>query len=144
MADRKAPRELPGLDRRIGAPEKDLNWHRPNPARLNDTSALVRKGTHPYELMLRGQETVANSGHWTSPLESCWNAEHAFPNGRQPPTVGASPPQGCGQVLSVHTPYSRKGQNRMSPDRNRTVPGNGGGSLREAINCCIPPTGPRG
>lgn len=115
------------------------SWERPNPTRLNDTAALQRKGLHPYELKMRGEETVATAGNWTSPLETAWNPEHAFrgsglnaKNGNGAPGIGASPPQGCGQVLAIHTP-ERNGAN-PSPDKNRTVPGNGG-SLRDAISC---------
>jgi hypothetical protein len=108
---------------------------------LNDTAALQRKGIHPYELKMRGEETIANGGHWTSPLETAWNPEHAFSgsglnakNGNgNAPQIGASPPQGCGSVLAIHTPVRQNGN--PSPDKNRTVPGNGGGSLRDAIGC---------
>lgn len=108
-------------------------WERPNPPRLNDTAALVQKGTHPYELKLRGEETVATAGRWTSPLETAWNPEHAF-NGRGngPPKVASGPPLGCGSVLAIQT--ERNGRPSPSPDKNRTVPGNGG-SLAAAVNC---------
>jgi hypothetical protein len=122
------------------------NWERPNPPRLNDTAAIQRRGVHPYELVLRGEETIASGGRWTSPLETAWNPEHAFPNGRRPPQIAASPSYGAGQVLAIHTPRRSPpgatpnglGRGSPSPDKNRTVPGNGGGSLREAIDCCIP------
>jgi len=125
------------------------SWARPNPPRLNDTAALVRQGTHPYELLLRGEETIAAAGRWTSPLETAWNPEHAFAgqNGavrgtgaRQPADLAASPPQGCGQVMAIHTPKRTApgatpnglGRASPSPDKNRTVPGRNG-SLRDAI-----------
>lgn len=116
-------------------------WERPNPNRLNDTSAIVRKGVHPYELLLRGEETVSSVGRWTSPLETPWNPEHAFSNGRSPGDVAASPPQGCGSVVAIHTPNrsppgatpNGRGRSSPSPDRNRTVPRNGG-SLRVAVD----------
>jgi hypothetical protein len=127
------------------------SWERPNPPRLNDTAAIQRRGTHPYELVLRGEETIASAGRWTSPLETAWNPEHAFPptrpnGGRQPPQIAASPPYGGGGVVAVHTPRrsepgatpNGRGRGNPSPDKNRTVPGNGGGSLKDAINCCIP------
>lgn len=114
--------------------------------RLNDTSAIQRRGTHPYELLLRGEETVSPVGRWTSSLETAWNPEHAFPNGRRPPDVAASPSYGAGGVIAIHTPRRSApgatpngiGRGSPSPDKNRRVPGNGGGSLREAIDCCIP------
>lgn len=112
-------------------------------ARLNDTAALQRKGTHPYELLLRGEETVASAGRWTSPLETAWNPEHAF-NGRGNPAPGLamSPPMGCGSVVAIHTPGSSPpgatpngaGRSSPSPDKNRSVPGNGG-SLKAAMDC---------
>jgi len=124
-------------------------WERPNPPRLNDTAALQRKGVHPYELLLRGEETVASGGRWTSPLETAWNPEHAFGGsglnargGNGAPQIGASPPQGCGAVVAIHTPRRSApgatpngvGRASPSPDKNRTAPGNGN-SLAAAVNC---------
>lgn len=121
-----------------------VDWERPNPSRLNDTRAIQQKGCHPYQLLLRGEETIASGGRWTSPLETPWNAENAFParNGRssRPSDVGMSPPQGCGQVLAVHSPRRSApgatpngvGRGSPSPDRGQR------GSLRDAIDCCIP------
>ena len=118
-------------------------WERPNPPRLNDTAAIQRKGVHPYEVLLRGEETIAAGGRWTSPLETAWNPEHAF-NGRSNPApqMGMSPPQGCGSVIAIHTPRSTPpgatpngaGRSSPSPDKNRSVPGNGN-SLRAAVDC---------
>src|SRR5215469_12836741 len=121
------------------------DWERPNPPRLNDTAALQRRGVRPYEVLLRGEETIASGGRWTSPLETAWNPEHAFPNGTRPPDVVASPPYGAGGVIAIHSPRRSApgatpngvGRGSPSPDKNRTVPGRSG-SLRDAIDCCIP------
>lgn len=98
--------------------------------RLNDTAAIRNRGTHPYELKLRGDATVATSGKWTSPLEAPWNAEHAF-NGRGA-AIGVSPQYGGGSVLAMKTRDTSRSS--PSPDKNRTVPGNGG-SLSAAVAC---------
>lgn len=121
-------------------------WERPNPSRLNDTSAIVRKGVHPYQLLLRGEEIVGSVGRWTSPLETPWNAENTFPNGRRPSDVGVGPNYGAGPVMVIHTPKrsppgaTPNGLNRSSPapDKNRAAPGparGNGGSLKAAVDC---------
>jgi hypothetical protein len=105
---------------------KNGSWGRPDPPRLNDTSALVRKGTHPYELLQRDNK-------WTSPLETAWNAEHTF-NGRNNsgvPEVVISPPYGAGAVLAVKT--SARGRNGRAVDGNSSIPRKG--VLAEAISC---------
>lgn len=99
--------------------------------RLNDTAAIRNKGLHPYELKLRGDATIATSGHWTSPLETPWNAEHAF-NGRSGGSMGVSPQYGAGTVIAAKS--ERGARSSPSPDKNRTVPGNGG-SLSAAVAC---------
>lgn len=99
--------------------------------RLNDTAAVVRKGVHSYELQLRGDATVGMSGHWTSPLESPWNAERAG-NGRGG-SMGVSPQYGGGTVIAAKCP-PHNGGSSPAPDKNRTVPGNGG-SLSAAVAC---------
>src|SRR5215475_14445114 len=131
--------DITGLRRYRGA----RNWERPDPPRLNDTEALRRKGLHPYELVLRGEEIVSSSGRWTSPLETAWNPEHAF-NGRsgRVPQVAVSPNYGAGGVIAIHTAKrsvpgatpNGVGRGNPAPDRN----GRGGRALREAIDCCIP------
>ena len=147
MADSSWPRGTGTAAGRAPAPAR---WERPNPARLNDTAAIQRKGTHPYELLLCGEETVASGGRWTSPLETAWNPEHAFggsglnaKNGNgNAPQVGMSPPQGCGAVVAIHTPQRSApgatpngvGRSSPAPDKNRTAPGNGN-SLRAAVDC---------
>lgn len=98
--------------------------------RLNDTAAIRNKGLHPYELKLRGDATVGTSGHWTSPLEAPWNPEGVF-NGRGR-TLGVSPQYGAGTVIAMKG--ERGARSNPSPDKNRTVPGNGG-SLSAAISC---------
>jgi hypothetical protein len=105
-------------------------WSRPDPPRLNDTSALQRKGIHPYQLKLRGQETVASMGKWTSPLETAWNAERVF-NGSSG-EIAASPPQGCGAVVSIKAPTKRNGGRRA--DGNGSVPSSS--NLHTAVECC--------
>lgn len=113
--------------------------------RLNDTSAIVRKGVHSYDVVLRGEETIATAGRWTSPLDNAWNPEHAFPNGRQPPDIATSPAYGAGPIVSIHTRRRSApgatpngfGRGSPSPDKNRVI-GERSSSLREAVNCCIP------
>jgi hypothetical protein len=48
-----------------------VEWARPNPDRLNDTEAIVRKGTYPYALRLRG-------GVGFAPIETPYLAENTF------------------------------------------------------------------
>lgn len=99
--------------------------------RLNDTAAIVRKGLRNYELKLRGDATIGMSGHWTSPLETPWNAERAG-SGRSS-AMGVSPQYGGGTVIAARGPRPNGGSS-PSPDKNRTVPGNGG-SLSAAVDC---------
>jgi len=103
------------------------------PSRPSDTAAIRNRGTHGYELKLRGDATVGMSGHWTSPLETAWNPEHTF-NGKNRPNGGmaVSPQYGGGSVLAVKGSNGRGSS--PSPDKNRSVPGNGG-SLSAAIGC---------
>lgn len=98
--------------------------------RLNDTAAIVRKGLRNYELKLRGDATIGMSGHWTSPLEQPWNAERAG-SGRSS-AMGVSPQYGGGTVIAARSPADARSS--PSPDKNRTVPGNGG-SLSAAVAC---------
>lgn len=98
------------------------NWSRPNPSRLNDTSALVRKGTHQYTYKARGS-------HMTNSLEDMCAAEFAIKGG---PDLGMSGQHGAGVVIKTPHEHTRNGS--PSPDKNRTVPGNGG-SLAAAIAC---------
>lgn len=120
-----------GTGTAASAPPAPAPWQRSDPPRLNDTAALVRKGIHPYELKMRGQETVATSGRWTSPLETPWNAEHTFDK-RGVMNMAGSPPQGCGQVVSIKMPTM--GRNGRSADGNGTVPRSG--NLATAVAEC--------
>ena len=98
------------------------NWSRPNPSRLNDTAAIVRKGTHDYTYLSRGCP-IPNS------LEDMCAAEFTFKGG---PDMGVSGPHGSGIVAKMA--HSKSNGRSPSPDKNRTVPGNGG-SLAAAIAC---------
>lgn len=131
MANSEWPR---GTGTQAARPPTPATWERPDPPRLNDTSALVRKGIHPYELLLRGQDTVATSGRWTSPLETAWNPEHTFDK-RGVSTLAGSPPQGCGTVVSIKSPA--RNRNGRSVDGNGTVPrtGNLAGAVAECEKC---------
>ena len=46
-------------------------WERPNPARLNDTEAIVRKGTYPWTYKASGSKMP-------NVLETPFTAENAF------------------------------------------------------------------
>jgi len=124
MVDSSWPK---GTGTQARAAPNPQTWSRPDPPRLNDTSALVRKGTHPYELLLRGSK-------WTSPLETAWNAEHTFngSNNRGVPEVAISPPYGGGSVFAVKTTTRSRG--------GRTADGNGSiprsGTLANAVAVC--------
>ena len=97
-------------------------WERPNPPRLNDTAA-IRKKSHDYTYKARGS-------HMTNTLEDMCAAEFSF--GRNGPDLGMSGQHGAGIVIK--TPHEHKRSSSPSPDKNRTVPGNGG-SLAAAIAC---------
>lgn len=90
-------------------------WGRPNPARLNDTAALVRKGTYPETL-----KTWAYDG--CKPCETPFIAENVFNRGRAP-EVCISAPYGAGMAVMARPPAPK--QRNGSPDRNTSVPGNG-------------------
>jgi hypothetical protein len=94
--------------------KRALDWERPDPARLNDTAALVRKGTYNYQL-----ETRAGC---KSDCEYPWNAENTF-NKRMLPAAGVCGPYGAGSVIAVRTP--KGGNGGGGADRNTRVPGNG-------------------
>lgn len=98
---------------------------------LNNTGAIVRKGVHSFELKLRGDATIGMSGHWTSPLENPWNAERA--GQARGGSMGVSPQYGGGTVIAARCP-PQNGGSSPAPDKNRTVPGNGG-SLAAAVAC---------
>ena len=89
------------------------SWGRPNPPRLNDTAALVRKGTYP--------ETLRT---WTydgcPPCETPMVAENTF-NRSKAPAICITPPQGAGIAIVVRPPAPV--QRNGSPDRNTSVPG---------------------
>jgi|SRR5215471_4071290 len=89
-------------------------WGRPNPPRLSDTSALVRKGTYPETL-----KTRAYCGE--APCETPFTAENTF--NKRAPSVCITPPYGAGVVIAVR---HRNGNGAQSgaPDRNTRVPGN--------------------
>src|SRR5215467_8640650 len=91
------------------------NWERPNPSRLNDTAALVRKGTYPETL-----RTWAYDG--CKPCETPMIAENAFGRERSP-ELCVSGQYGAGMAV-VSRPSQIK-QRNGSPDRNTSVPGNG-------------------
>lgn len=103
----------------------DPQWERPNPPRLNDTSAIVRKGTYPWQL-----ETQVGC---KSECEMPFNAENTF--ARNPPLMGVCGPYGAGGVIALRTPY--RSRNGRRADGNGTVPGMGS-SLAVAAST-IPP-----
>lgn len=98
-------------------------WERPDPPRLNDTSAWVRKGIHPYEL-----KVAAYDG---PPIETPWNPEHAF-NGRGVSQIAVSGPYGCGPMVAVKAPAARR--SGRTADGNGTVPRTG--NLSAAVGEC--------
>lgn len=63
----------------------DPNWSRPNPSRLNDTAAIVRKGTYPYTYLPRG-----GGGFPSHVLELRYTAEVAFDH-RSPRKFSSNP-----------------------------------------------------
>ena len=89
-------------------------WGRPNPPRLNDTSALVRKGTYPETL-----RTWQYQG--CMPCETPFVAENTFSRNKAP-TLCITPPQGAGMAVIARPPAPK--QRNGSPDRNTSVPGN--------------------
>lgn len=91
------------------------DWERPNPARLNDTAALVRKGSYPETL-----ETRSYCG--VKPFETPWVPENAF--NKKAPMMAVAGPYGGGVVVGVRVdcPPKRGG----GADRNGVVPGNRG------------------
>lgn len=99
-----------GTGSRAAAPPPMARWERPNPSRLNDTSAIVRKGTYPWQL----NTTLGCK----SECEMPFNAENTF--ARNPPQAGMCGPYGAGLVVAMRPPSPRR--NGMSPDANRTVP----------------------
>jgi hypothetical protein len=102
-----------------------LNWSRPDPSRLNDTGAIVRKGTYNWQLKVSGDCS-------TSPCETPWNAENTF-NVKELPMVGACGPYGAGAVVTMRQRYSNKRNGGRVADGNGTVPGNRG-SLGAAVD----------
>jgi hypothetical protein len=120
MTDSSWPK---GTGTQANRPPTPSAWERPDPPRLNDTSALVRKGIHPYELLLRGSKS-------TSPLETAWNAEHTFDKRGVPEGV-ISAPYGCGAVVAIR-PQSR-GRNGRTVDGNGSIPRKG--TLADAVDC---------
>jgi|SRR5215467_4496127 len=124
MTDSSWPK---GTGTQAASPPAYPAWERPDPPRLNDTSALVRKGVHPYELMLRGNK-------WTSPLETSWNPEHTFngSNHRGLPDLAVSPSYGAGAVIAMREPH--RSRNGRTADGNGSVPRSG--SLAVAVSVC--------
>lgn len=122
MTDSSWPK---GTGSQAAAPPPMAPWERPNPPHLNDTSAIVRKGTYPWQL-----ETRLGC---KSECEMPFNAENTF--NRNSPTVGICGPYGAGGVVAVRTPYKSNGGRR--PDGNGSVP-NGGSTLAVGV-AQIPP-----
>jgi hypothetical protein len=91
-------------------------WGRPNPPRLNDTAAIVRKGTYPYTL-----KTDQYCGQM--PCETPFVAENTF--NRKSPDVCITPPQGAGMAVMARHRMNGNGGRGGSPDRNTMVPGSG-------------------
>jgi len=90
------------------------SWGRPDPSRLNDTAALVRKGTYPETL-----RTWVYDG--CKPCETPMIAENTFNRGKAPDVcIGGQYGAGMGMVARPPAPKQRNG----SPDRNVSVPGN--------------------
>jgi len=94
----------------------DPHWERPNPARLNDTSAIVRKGTYNYTL-----KTSAYCNQ--EPFETPWVPENAF-NRKSLPMMEVAGPYGAGIAVTMRQPCNQRGG--RTPDGNGTVPGNRG------------------
>jgi hypothetical protein len=92
----------------------DPRWERPNPSRLNDTSAIVRKGTYPYAL-----KTSAYCD--STPCETPFIPENTF--NKKGPDVAVCGPYGAGLMVGMR----RRGNGRRggSPDRDVQVPGAG-------------------
>jgi hypothetical protein len=91
-------------------------WERPNPARLNDTSAIVRKGTYNY-----GLKTSAYCNN--EPCETPFIPENTF-NRKALPMAEVCGPFGSGILVTSRTAYNQR--NGRTPDGNGTVPGNRG------------------
>jgi hypothetical protein len=93
-----------------------LDWERPNPSRLNDTQAIVRRG-------VRNDALETSAYCRTEPFETPWIPENAF-NRKMLPAMGMSGLYGCGMVGKIREPYpqARGG----GADRNGSPPGNGG------------------
>lgn len=72
-------------------------WGRPNPPRLNDTDALVRKGTYPYTYLPRG-----GGGFPAHLLELRYTAEVAF-NGRSSTKFASKPNAGDENIANACT-----------------------------------------
>lgn len=102
------------------------DWKRPDPPRLNDTSALVRKGTYPWQL-----NTTSGC---KSLCEMPFNAENTF--NKKAPTVGVCGPYGAGAVLAVRERMN--GRSGRSPDGNATVPTRG-----SSLSVAVQEIGPR-
>jgi hypothetical protein len=90
-------------------------WGRPDPPRLNDTGALVRKGTYPYAL-----KTDTYCGQM--PCETPMIPENTF--NKKSPSVCITPPYGAGMAV-ISRDRNGNGGRGGSPDRNTSVPGNG-------------------
>jgi len=89
-------------------------WGRPNPSRLNDTSAIVRKGTYPYTL-----KTAAYCE--SMPCETPFIPENTF---------NKNAPDGCiagpfGAGLAIGLRHRKNGGRGGAPDRDTRVPGAG-------------------
>jgi hypothetical protein len=91
-------------------------WERPDPPRLNDTSAIQRKGTYNY--------VYAHNQCDCSPCETPYVPENTF-NTKSLPMMGACGPYGAGAVIAMRTRYANGSRNggRVA-DGNSTVPGN--------------------
>jgi len=108
MTDSSWPK---GTGTAAGPAEPYPQWSRPDPPRLNDTSAIVRKGTYPY--------VYAHNQCDCSPCETPYVPENTF-NRRNLPMMGACGPYGAGGVITIRTPYQSR--NGRAPDGNGTVP----------------------
>jgi hypothetical protein len=92
----------------------DPKWERPNPARLNDTAAIVRKGTYPYAL-----KTSSYCG--SMPCETPFIPENTF--SKRGPDGSVCGPYGAGIMVGLR--HRGNGGRGGAPDRDIMVPGAG-------------------
>lgn len=60
----------------------DIHWSRPNPSRLNDTEAIVRKGTYPWVYVPSGTKVPDILTAQTAP-ENTFNGRSGTKFGRK-------------------------------------------------------------